>query len=44
MFVRRDYDGLAASAVTAAEGSVKESIEPGVGRAKVKLLGHKYLG
>ena len=44
VFVNRDYDALTARAVTAAKGSVKESQEPAVGRAKVKLLGHKYLG
>lgn len=47
MFAESDYDGLAASAVAAAEGSVKKKEQSGeraVGRAKVKLDGHKYLG
>lgn len=45
MFAESDYGSLAATAVTAAEGPVKKRItERAMGRAKVKLDGHKYLG
>lgn len=40
-----DYDDLAASAVTDAEGIVRKlSTERAVGRGKEKFDGHKYLG
>lgn len=46
MFVETDYDGLAASCGDRRKGirKKKKSRERAVGRAKVKLDGHKYLG